>query len=324
VARILFTVILPVYRVEEYLPQCLDSLAAQCGDDVQILLIDDGSPDGSLAFLRQYEQKYPNMQVYTHANAGVAYTRNVGLANARGEYLLWVDPDDWVAPGWLEAIRRGIADRPDLLLYDYFTVDNGRERAFCYGRPAGSVAPEQVLRDLSEDTRLTSVLWNKALRRELFEGLTFDESLKCMEDAELLCRLLPRVKTVRYLPEALYYYRIRPDGLVLTPDLSTALRCWQLALKREEHIRALGIPASSVGGWRQAKGFLCKYYRAGMPKEQQPAYRQVRSWLNQSLAGCLRDRSLPLSEKLKYLLIGSPPVGRCYAIYKKLRMKNGG
>ncbi len=323
--RILFSVILPVYQVESYLEECLSSLMPQCGEQVQVLLIDDGSTDGSLSILRKWEQRCRNIEVISQPNQGVSSARNAGLQRAIGEYILWVDPDDWVAPDWLSTIRRHLAEtRPDMLVFDYTACDGSRRQECHYGRPAGLVEPQQLLSDLTEDTRLTSVLWNKVIHRSFYEGFRFDETLRCMEDAELLARITPKMQRIEYLPVLLYCYRIRSSGLVLTPDLSTALRCWQLSLSREETARALGFPASSVGGWRQAKGFLCKYYRAGMPADYQEAYRQVRSWLNQSLPACLSDKTLPLSEKVKYMLIGSPLVGKGYALVKKLRTRNGG
>ncbi len=320
-----FSVILPVYQVENYLEKCLSSLLPQCSDDVQILLIDDGSTDGSLRILWEWQQRYPNIEVISQPNQGVASARNAGLSRAQGEYILWVDPDDWVIPDWLSTIRQRLAEtKPDLLVFDYIACEGDNQSECHYGRPAGPVEPTQLLYDLTEDTRLTSVLWNKVIHRSFFEGFRFDKSLRCMEDAELLIRIAPRLEHIDYLPEPLYYYRIRPGGLVLTPDLTTALRCWQLALSREEAVRAQGLPASSIGAWQQAKGFLCKYYRAGLPKDHEQAYRQVRGWLNESLSRYLVNESLPFAEKLKYLLIGNPLVGKGYAAFKKLRMKNGG
>lgn len=325
VERFLFSVILPVYQVESYLDECLSSLQPQCGDDVQILLIDDGSTDGSLRILREWEQRCPNIEVISQPNQGVSGARNAGLDRARGEYILWVDPDDWVMPDWLAAIRQRLAQtNPDMLVFDYIACDGDRRQECRYGRPAGPVEPRRLIHDLTEDTRLTSVLWNKVIHRSFFIGPRFDENLRCMEDAELLTRITPKMQRIDYLPNPLYCYRIRPGGLVQTPDLSTALRCWQLALDREEQLREQGFPASSIGGWRQAKGFLCKYYRAGMPDDFREAFEQVRGWLNQSLPGCLKNKTLSLLEKLKFLLIGSPLVGKGYALMKKLRTRNGG
>lgn len=320
--RFLFSVILPIYQVESYLEQCLSSLADQCGKDVQILLVDDGSTDGSHTILERYCQRYSNFELITQSNAGVSHARNVGLEKATGEYLLWVDPDDWVTPDWLGTIRERItATRPDMLLFDYIITDGVTSRKAPYGRTEGRVTPEQFMHDLTEDLRLTSVLWNKVIRRQLFSGLTFDESLRCMEDADILCRIAPKVQTIEYIPRALYYYRIRPNGLVLTPDPSVAWRCWQLAMEREKKVRAMGCATSEVGGYLQAKGFLCKYYRLGFPKDWNEEYQQVRTWLSSQRKNIWKKTNLSPVARIKYMLIGNPAVGAAYALVKKVQIK---
>lgn len=322
VERFLFSVILPVYQVERYLEKCLSSLTDQCGEDVQIVLVDDGSTDGSPEILDRYLKRYSNIEVITQPNAGVSHARNVGLQKASGEYLLWVDPDDWVTPDWLGTIRERIAaTKPDMLLFDYIITDGATSRKAPYGRAGGSITPEEFMHDLTEDLRLTSVLWNKVIRRELFQGLTFDETLRCMEDADILCRLVPRVKTIEYVAKALYYYRIRPNGLVLTPDPSVAWRCWQLAMEREEAVRAMGCATSEVGGYLQAKGFLCKFYRLGFPKDWRDEYEQVRRWLQGQRRNIWKKTNLSPVSRIKYMLIGNPVVGTAYALVKKVQIR---
>lgn len=145
----LFTVILPVFQVKEYLTQCLDSFADECGEDVQILLVDDGSTDGSLEICRRYAAANSRIQVISQENGGVSKARNTGLSNAKGEYLVWVDPDDWVEPDWLISIRQVVeAHKPDMLIFDYQEVQNQHFTSCFYRECSQKLSVSQVLTDL--------------------------------------------------------------------------------------------------------------------------------------------------------------------------------
>ena len=93
------SVILPVYNVAKYLPRCIESLLGQTLDDFEIIFVNDGSPDNSIDILKKYQEKYPEkINIYSIENHGVSYARNYGAQKANGEYLLFVDSDDYVAP----------------------------------------------------------------------------------------------------------------------------------------------------------------------------------------------------------------------------------
>ena len=320
----LFTVILPVFQVKEYLTQCLDSFVDDCGEDVQILLVDDGSTDGSLEICRRYAAANSRIQVISQENGGVSKARNTGLSNAKGEYLVWVDPDDWVEPDWLLSIRQVVeAHKPDMLIFDYQEVQNQRFTSCFYRECSQKLSVSQVLTDLTDDTKLRSVLWNKVIRRAFFEQQRFDECLRCMEDADMLCRLVPKMERIEYLHKVLYTYRIRSNGLVQKPDLPTAFRCFELALERETSIRQMGVPVSPLGTWLQAKGFLCKYYRAGIPENWQNQYQRCRQYLAAAKKEILCQPGLNIKDRLKYLFIGNAVVGAGYRLLKELQNKAG-
>lgn len=315
-----FSVILPVYNVAPYLCGALDTLLEQCGSGVQVIAVDDGSTDGSGAMLDEYAARYPQMEVIHQKNGGVARARNEGLSRAKGEYILWVDPDDAVSADYLQRIRAVIERaKPDMLIFDYAHWDGTRAEPRRYAREPGRQEKDAVLMDLSRDWRLTSVLWNKAIHRRFFERAQFDETLRCLEDYALLYPIVMRMTHIEYLPEQLYLYRIREDGLVRAPDLDVGYASFAQSMARYKAMRAAGAPHHLLGTFLQAKGYLCKYYICGMPKEKsaQDRYRACRRHLIRHAGLILADRELPGKEKLKYLLIVLPFVGRIYGAKKR-------
>lgn len=318
----LFTVIVPVYNVAPFLEKSLLSLLEQAGEDVQVLLVDDGSTDESGALCDAYAPRFPWGEALHQQNSGVAAARNAGLRRARGEYLLWLDPDDWVLPGWMQGIREEIeAHRPDMLIFDYAKCYGRQQQVCLYGRPAGRLSAGQVLLDLTEDHRLTSVLWNKVIHRRFFAARAFDETLRCLEDYDLLYRMVMEMENIRYRPGVLYAYRIRDDGLVRAPDLNIGYQSFQQAQMRYKAVRSAGKEASVLGTVLQAKGFCCKYYQSGMPGAYKAQYRACCRHLRRSLRAVIRAEGLGLKDKMKYALIPWRGVGLCYALAKKLKRK---
>ena len=122
----LFSVIIPVYNVAEYLPQCIDSVLTQNLSDFELILVDDGSTDNSGKICDQYDEK-PNIKIIHQTNAGLSAARNAGVAKANGRYLVFLDSDDYLEPGALAAIKAGLEPNLDALRYQAQEVfDDGR------------------------------------------------------------------------------------------------------------------------------------------------------------------------------------------------------
>lgn len=118
----LLSIIIPVYNVEKYLRASLDSIFIQDTADCEVLLINDGSKDGSLSILREYERKYQNVRVIDKVNEGVSTTRNRGIDECRGEYFYFMDADDILHPQLLSLLRKEILEKyPDIVVWDFTT-----------------------------------------------------------------------------------------------------------------------------------------------------------------------------------------------------------
>ena len=106
----LISVIIPVYKVERYLPRCIDSILSQTYKNIELLLIDDGSPDSSGDICDEYAEKDPRVRMFHKENGGVSSARNLGLDEAKGDYIGFVDSDDYIAPGMYEKLVELIED----------------------------------------------------------------------------------------------------------------------------------------------------------------------------------------------------------------------
>ncbi|MGX8704985.1 MAG: glycosyltransferase family 2 protein [bacterium] len=209
----LISIIIPVYNVAEYLPQCLDSVLSQTYRNLEIIAIDDGSTDESGNILDQYAEKDSRIRVIHKPNGGVSSARNVGLKAATGDYIGFIDADDWIEPDMYEKLERILREN-DAAICGFFDYPYGMSKPIPRGRnPVQKCGFEEaVIQVLSRDGYYVT-LWNKAFRRHVVEGIAFDTALSFGEDEVWLMQALRRCKGVTFLPEPLYHWRKREGSV---------------------------------------------------------------------------------------------------------------
>ena len=209
------SVIVPVYKAEAYLHRCVDSLLAQTLAEFELLLIDDGSPDGSGAICDGYAARDSRVRVFHKSNGGVSSARQCGVDNARGEYIIHADPDDWVEPTMLEELyAKAVSENADVVICDYF-AEHPNETYYSRQQPSKNDALT-VLRGFF--VHLHGACWNKLVRREaiLRYNVRFDTRLSYCEDTYYHSTLLVNPVSIAYLPKAFYHYdqRMNTNSIV--------------------------------------------------------------------------------------------------------------
>jgi CDP-glycerol glycerophosphotransferase len=211
----LISFVVPVYEVQGYLSQCLDSILTQSFTDIEVIAIDDCSPDGSGDILAEYAARDARLRVITlERNEGQGPARNHGLAAATGEYVWFVDSDDWLADGALRAIVDRLREtRADVLIVDHARVhwDNQSDPSGP-GRRFHLAPPVFTLRDWPEAIDILHVPWNKVIRRDLLARLDFHFRSGWYEDVPFTYGLLAIAERISILDRVCIYYRQRRAG----------------------------------------------------------------------------------------------------------------
>ena len=303
----LISVIIPVYNKAPWLAECLESILLSAGDaleQLEIILVDDGSTDGSGEICRDYARRYPQIQLLEKPNGGVASARNWGLSRATGAYIAWVDPDDLVAPEWFPSLWEAIKTHdPDVIVMDTLRFGMGEESLMCYGRPAGLLSPEIFLEDVARDKRILGGMPDKVIRRRFFEGLQFNETLPILEDFDLILQVLQPVRKVYYINRPLYRYRQLEESLVHQVSEERAFLSVQVAMKRLGNVpEALQKPAT-VAVALQILAFF--WNRSRFPGEfcRREYGKVCRKFLRHHMAVIMKDKELTFSEKRTLLLM---------------------
>ena len=216
------SIIVPCYKVEEYLPRCLDSLLAQTLPDIEVICINDGSPDRCIDILREYERKNPEqVVVIDKENEGVWRGRQDAIKIARGKYIGFVDSDDYVAPDFCELLYDCARQHDaDIAVCGFYRVDfdSGKIIDEEMSEPRSSFSavqnPELLL-------QLNGAPWNKLFRATLLKGMyDFDNPPRIFDDIAMHLLVYPDVDKVAFVDKALVYYLIRPDSIMTTIDKS--------------------------------------------------------------------------------------------------------
>ena len=200
------SVIVPIYNVEKLLRKCLDSLIAQTYKNLEIILVEDGSPDNCGRICDEYAEKDDRIIVIHQENAGVCAARNAALEIATGDYYGFADPDDYLEPDMFEYLITNLKKHDaDISCCRYYRhLRDGRVIKKTDGE-LYIFSREEAIKELLKINTIKAVFWNKLFKKELFEGVTFPEGL-IYEGTIMVHRLFQKCDKIVYLPEAKYYY----------------------------------------------------------------------------------------------------------------------
>lgn len=200
------SVIVAVYQAEKFIRRCLDCLQRQSFRNFEVILVDDGSFDQSGTICDEYAAIDYRFKVIHKENGGVATARQVGLDNANGEFVIHVDPDDWVDSTMLEELlNKALADNADVVICDYY-LENGKRQEY-YKQEPTELNHDSLFYDLVNG-KLHGSCWNKLVRTECFRkyGVKFDLNMNYCEDLFVNLKLAENPVIVSYLSKAFYHY----------------------------------------------------------------------------------------------------------------------
>ena len=207
------SVIVPVYNVELYLEKCLDTLVNQTLKDIEIIVVNDGSPDNSQKIIDKFAKKYKVIKAYKKENGGLSDARNFGIKKAIGEYVAFVDSDDYVSLDMYEKMyEKAKSGNFDMVVCD-----------LNYIYPDKEVRAYSNVKDNTTDIKKTMIniypsAWNKLFKRKLLNNIEFKKGV-WFEDVEFIYRFLPRVKNIGVVSEPFYQYLQREGSITKKKDL---------------------------------------------------------------------------------------------------------
>lgn len=238
-----FSIILPIYKVEKYLRPCVDSILSQTYQDFEIILVDDGSPDSCPQICDGYAAKDVRVRVIHQKNAGQAAARNAGLDIAQGDYICYVDSDDFLIDNnVLQKIAVASESHPDIIHYkfvEWFESDGHiADCYFDYKIPTDGRTPAEMYCDLVDKDAYYNSAWSKTIRRELLQSnrIRFYEGI-CGEDNEWYYHVVMVAQSLVLIDEPLYVYRRRQGSITRSTtrknllDQLFVLDIWEEKLK---------------------------------------------------------------------------------------------
>lgn len=216
------SVIVPVYNVEEYLDCCIKSIVKQTYNELEIILIDDGSTDSSGSICDKYSKSDSRIVVIHKENGGVSSSRNAGLDNATGEYLAFVDADDYVEEQYIEKLYNAcIKHSADMSICDYYDFDENKVYNSKDNKSYERIIDKDNLLIFDSKSNINGVaLWNKLYKTSLFKGLRFPENRVC-EDTAVSYNVVYKASKIVHLQEKLYWYRSREGSIMHSALLPT-------------------------------------------------------------------------------------------------------
>lgn len=211
----LISVIVPVYKVEKFLRKCIESIVNQTYKNLEIILVDDGSPDGCPEICDEYARRDPRIKVVHKTNGGLSDARNAGLAEAEGEFIGFVDSDDFIEAEMYRKLLCALKENDaDMAVCNEICVDenSARMELVLYSRPYGILSKEDALKEVAQGI-FPSVAWNKLYRRKIFGKVKFIRG-KCHEDEFFLHEIVFQCEKIVTISDRLYFYTVGRKGSI--------------------------------------------------------------------------------------------------------------
>lgn len=211
IEKIAISVLIPAYNAEKYLEKCIKSITGQSLKNIEIIIVNDGSTDKTLEILEKLKESDNRIKVINQSNKGVSVVRNNALKYAKGEYISWIDSDDWIDESLEEIYNKAKQENADIVVMDYWREENGEKKYI------KDKIRENNIEYINEIIlgKSTGYLWNKLIKTSLYRenGINFPENIKCGEDRVILPKLLYFAKKIIKINKAYYHYIFNPKSL---------------------------------------------------------------------------------------------------------------
>ena len=215
----MISVIFPIYNVEEQLRRGIESVLEQTYKDFELLLVNDGSTDSSLHICREYAKKDSRIIVIDQINQGVSAARNTGIENAKGQWIAFVDPDDYIHPNYLLRLMSVVSETgADIAVCNYHIVHEEFDefRQIEKTNPVVMTGVESLNNFFGSDYTRNICPWGKLVKKELHSGLVYPVG-RVQEDAHITYQLFAKATKVAYIDEYLYHYYQRKNSIMNHP-----------------------------------------------------------------------------------------------------------
>ncbi len=296
------SVIIPVYKVEKYLPRCLDSVMEQTFKDFEVICVNDGSPDNSGAILEEYAAKYDNFKVITQENQGLSAARNTALPEAKGDYIIFIDSDDFVHPQFLEHLYNAQQQTQcDIVGCDFQKIKCERD---CLRGNIAAVKPKiygnalDVL--LHPKNFIHFNVWNKLYKREVIGDIEFVPGMY-FEDWVYNCCVFERAQSFAWIKDRLYGYRLSGNSIMRSQMTPEKIDSYVLGIKTVYDYFKQNAPEK----WNHVlKTRIARTVKMMMNHTKRAHSRELRQYVSRILSnlkqeGLISYRGLSLKNKLK-------------------------
>ena len=304
------SIIVPVYKAENYIHHCIDSILSQTFTDFEVILVDDGSPDKSGEICDEYAASDNRVRVFHKENGGVSSARQCGMDNAQGEYIIHTDPDDWVEPNMLEDLyNKAIEDNADIVICDFY--EEYKNKQIYRSQKPSALDNETVLLELLSE-KLHGSCWNKLVRRSCFDmyNIKFPREFSLNEDLYVNMSLMRNTLRVSYLPKAYYHYQIGLNLNVITSKRHYSEQHFSEDVVKIQKFTDMmkGHKLEMMARDMMIISLLNRFFEWGELSSHEYSKRTIKY-----LFSIIRYRYCPISTKIKHLLSS---IGFYRLIYK--------
>ena len=305
----LVSIVVPVYNTEAYLARCVDSILSGTHRNIELLLVDDGSTDGSGALCDRLAKRDARVKVLHTQNCGVGAARNRGIDAAIGAYIGFADSDDWVEPDWIERLLQPFLKDPDLgvSIGNWYVEQNG-QTVIATGRGRGRLSPEDAIKEALDHSRgFHGYLWNKLFSADLFRAepkLRLDTDVSVCEDLLLCVRVFLSGASAYEDGAPLYHYVYRESGALRTMDerrMSEFVARERIAALLSDHESL--YHAAELAYVKAALNLLA----AAKERKDRALCADLRQRIDARLSMLLHARDLPVSERAKLIVRRAVP-----------------
>jgi glycosyltransferase involved in cell wall biosynthesis len=315
------SIIVAVYNVEPYIEQCLASIYAQTFKDFACIMVDDGSTDKSGEICDAYVRRDDRFHVIHQQNKGVNFAREIALQEATGEYIGFVDADDYIDKNMFSTLMdSALENKADIVICNWWDVGENYCKPFTSYTITGRISKKLAMQYLASDY-ISSHLWNKIFKRHLLDKPQLLLTAKNMGDYSWMHHIFHKAFNFFYVDKTLYFYRYRSDSIIHDIDFTKMVQRYVIAKERRDFYKLYYpqmLTLANVGAFKQAWN-LCKNFPCPLVTTEKEAYLEADSFIKEFANDYLKVIHVGKKEHLSILLYVNFTKG--VRMWKNLRKK---